>query len=71
MKYNKIIKVLFCVFFFVMPLLVKADDLDDGNGNGDVGDNPAAPIDNWIPFMILIAIALVFYYTSKRKAIKN
>ena len=70
MKYNKIIKVLFCVFFFAMPILAKADDVSDGNGNGDM-DNPAAPIDNWIPFMLVIGIALVYYYTSKRKASTN
>ena len=67
MKYNKIIKVLFCVFFFAMPLLVNAnDDLDDGNGNGDVGDNPAAPINDYIPVALLAAAGLGYVLLRKK-----
>lgn len=41
----------------------------DGNGFEDPGQ-PAAPIDAWLPIMLLLGIALVFYYTKKRKALQ-
>lgn len=46
-----------------------ADD-DPGGIGGDPGA-PAAPIDNWIPLMILLAIAIVVYFISKRKLVTN
>lgn len=45
--------------------------LDDPGGNGyDPGDEPVkASIHDWIPFVILIMIAIVFYYMHKKKVI--
>ena len=40
---------------------------------GGIEDDPgaAAPIDQWIPLMIIIGIAIVFFYLNRKKAIAN
>jgi hypothetical protein len=40
---------------------------DGGNPN----NAPAAPIDDWIPFMLILSIGFIFYATYKKKKIKS
>lgn len=54
------------IYFLVVSLLLTISSFAQENPNDDVKD---VPIDNWIPFMVVLAIGLVFYYTSKRKTI--
>lgn len=64
---NKII--LFLMAFTLWSTAAFADD-DPGGIDNDPG--AAAPIDNLIPLMIVVGIAIVFYYThKKKKAIAN
>lgn len=39
---------------------------DDAGGIGNDPGAPLTPIDNLIPIMLLVAIAILFYVTSKR-----
>jgi len=64
---NKII--LFLITFTLWSTAAFADD-DPGGIDGDPGA-PGAPIDQWIPLMIVIGIAIVFYTTHKKKAIAH
>lgn len=50
-------------------IFAQSGEDDPGGLNGDPGS--AVPIDNWIPAIILLAIATVFYYTHKKQSIKN
>lgn len=63
---NKII--LFLITFTLWTTAAFADD-----DPGGIGDDPgaAAPINQWIPLMIVIGIAVVFFYHNKKKAIAN
>ena len=55
------------IYFLVVSLLLTissfAQEIPEEDDTRDV------PIDNWIPFMVLLAIGLVYYYTTKRKTI--
>lgn len=44
---------------------------DPGFGNEDGGDPGAAPINDWLPLLLLVGIALAFYYIHKRKTTTN
>ncbi len=66
MKTNKLIKVLFCLALFASPIIALADDIDDGNGNGDVQDTPAAPIDDYIPVALMAAAGLGYIALRKK-----
>ena len=63
---NKII--LFLITFTLWTTAAFADD-DPGGIDGDPG--APAPIDQWIPLMIIIGIAIVFFYLNKKKAVAN
>lgn len=60
---NKII--LLILTFTLWSTTAFADD-DPGGIGGDPGA-PAAPIDNWIPVVLFLTIAVVLYLTSKKK----
>jgi hypothetical protein len=34
---------------------------------GDPGDEPAAPIDQWIIPMVVLALVIMYYYNKKTK----
>lgn len=59
------------IYFLVVSLLLTISSYAEDPFNDDVIDPAPVPIDNWIPFIVIIAIGLVFYYTSKRKASTN
>lgn len=63
---NKII--LFLITFTLWSTVAFADD-DPGGIDGDPGT--PAPINQWIPMLIIVGIAIVFFYTYKKKAISN
>ena len=58
--------ILAVITFLLMSTTIFAQDEDPGGIDGDPGA-PAAPIDSWIPIMLFIGIAIVFFYTHKRK----
>jgi hypothetical protein len=66
-KFKKI--VLFCMLF-ACPFAAMADDIDGGNGDGDVQDVPGAPIDDYIPLAFVAAIALSYKLVQKN-TVKN
>ncbi|MGZ9677315.1 hypothetical protein [Flavobacterium sp. GNP001] len=39
--------------------------------NDDVQDVPAAPINDWIPLLLLLAIAVAFYFFKKQHNSNN
>ena len=59
---------LFTISALLWSLIIFAQD--PGLPAEDPGA-PAAPIDNWVPFMIVVGIVLLCYYTRKMKQIKN
>ena len=63
---NKLIKVIVLTFLFTFSTFSYADDLDDGNGDGDVQDIPTAPISDYVPLMAFAALALVYGFSKKR-----
>lgn len=64
MKKIKINKIVLCCMLFACPFLAMADDLDDGNG--DVNDVAAAPINDYIPLMALTAVCFGYYLIQKQ-----
>lgn len=68
MKNRKLNKIVLCCLLFVSPFLSMADDIGDGNGDGDVNDNtPAAPIDAYVPLLFLAATGLGYVLLVGRK----
>lgn len=68
MKNNKLNKIVFFCMLMAVPFSAMADDIADGNGNGDVQDTPAAPIDDYLPFAVICAIG-VGYLAVRKKSI--
>lgn len=66
---NKIVKIICCTLLFAMPLSVAADDLDGGNGNGDVQDVPTAPISDYVPALLIAGTFLGFAIIKKRSQV--
>jgi hypothetical protein len=60
-------------FLFIITLLLftSAAFAEDPGGieGGDAGE--PAPISDWIPLMVVVGIALAFYYTRKRKQVQQ
>jgi hypothetical protein len=73
MKTNKIIKTIFCLALFASSIIANAqDDLGGGNGNGDVLDNPAAPIDSYLYVLAIVGLFMAYKLFKKSKSqIKN
>lgn len=62
---------LFIIALVMWSSTILADELDTDPGFPVDGNDPgAAPIDAWLPIMLLLGVALVFYYTQKRKALQ-
>lgn len=66
MKNNKLNKIVFFCMLIAVPFSAMADDIDNGNGNGDVQDVPAAPIDDYIPFAVICAIGVGYLALGKK-----
>lgn len=70
---NKIVLSLLLILGSLTRIFAQDEDpgfgFDDGFGDG--GDPGAAPINDWLPFLLLVGIALAFYYIHKRKTITN
>ena len=66
----KINLVIIALFLWSNVLLAQDPGEDPGDFGGDPGA-PAAPIDNWIPLLLLIGIGIVFYLTYKKKSVTN
>lgn len=64
---NKLIKALFALILFTLPFSSLADDIDNGNVDGDVQDIPTAPIDDYIIEATFTAIVLTFMLLKNRK----
>jgi len=50
----------------LMSSTVFAQDEDPGGLGGDPG---VAPISDWVPLMLIVAIGLLFFYTRKKTSI--
>jgi hypothetical protein len=68
---QKILNNKLSLFIVTILLWSNATFAQDPGGIGGDPSQPAAPIDNYIPLMLLIGIAIVFFYTYKKKSIKN
>lgn len=66
MKNRKIYKIAIICMLMFSSFSAMADDIDDGNGNGDTVDVVAAPIDNYVPLAFIIATGLSFILICKK-----
>jgi hypothetical protein len=63
----KKIKILKFTFLIMLMNTLSLFAQDPTGFNDDVVDNaPVAPIDNWIPFLLFIAIIFAYLITSKK-----
>jgi hypothetical protein len=69
MKNNKLTKIVLFCLLFASPFVAMADDIDDGNGDGDVQDIPTAPIDDYLALAFVAAIG-ISYVLLRKKSIK-
>lgn len=69
MKNIKIIKVLFCLALFASPAIANADDVTEQEA--DVQDTVAAPIDDYVPLLVLGALGLGYVVLSKKKTLQT
>ena len=70
---SHVVTTVYIFLFSLSTISLYADDFGPGfpTGNDPGREAPQTPIDGWVPFMLLIAIGLVFYYTHKKKEIKS
>lgn len=71
-KLHSLKGILFLFFFNCFTEVVMAQSYIDPDFpfEGDPGDEPAAPIDDWIFPMALLGIAMMVYYTKKKQPTK-
>jgi hypothetical protein len=57
------------IVFNLMSFAAMAQDFDDPDFpfGGDPGEDPAAPIDDWILPMAIIGIAVMYYFIKKKR----
>jgi hypothetical protein len=60
---------IYLIVFNLMSIAAMADD-PDFPFEGDPGDEPAAPIDDWIFPMVLLGIVMIVYYSKKKQPTK-
>jgi hypothetical protein len=68
---QKTFKTKISLYIIILTLWSNAIFADDGPGGIDGDPGTPAPIDSWIPLMFLIGIALVFFYTYRKKSPTN
>ncbi|RAR47216.1 hypothetical protein [Flavobacterium lacus] len=70
---SNLITTVYIFLFSLSAASLYADDFGPGfpTGNDPGQEAPATPIDGWVPFMLIIAIGIVFYYTHKKKEVKS
>ena len=70
---NKVNVFILTIVFSSTALLAQEPTGDDPGlpGGGDPGGDPAVSVDNWIPFLLILGICIIFYYTQKKKSITN
>jgi len=56
---------LLSLFFIIYSLPLLAQDGEPGDP--DAGNDPPAPIDNWVIFLIIAGIGVAVYFMLKRK----
>lgn len=59
-------KFILFIFFSFLQLSAFAQD-DDNSGLPPLEDPPLAPIDNWIPVLILMAVLFAYYRIRQLK----
>lgn len=64
---NKLRKSILFLVLLALPFSTFADDIDNGNGNGDVQDVTAAPIDTYIPIAIITVLIFSYIILHRRK----
>ena len=55
------------ITLLLMSSTIFAQDEDPGGLSG--GDPGVAPISDWVPLMLIVAIGLLFFYTRKKTRI--
>ncbi|RAR47211.1 hypothetical protein [Flavobacterium lacus] len=67
------ITTVYIFLFSLSTISLYADDFGPGFpiGNDPGEEAPATPIDGWVPFMLVIALGLLFYYTHKKNEVKS
>ena len=70
---SKAITAFYIFLFSLSATTLYAQEFDPGFpiGNDPGEPAPETPIDGWVPFMLLIAIGFVFYYTHKKKKVHS
>lgn len=69
MKTKKIIyKIAFILLLFTANLQAQGTGFDDDTNDGGT-EEPAAPIENWIPVLLIAGIVTAFYFTNKKKTV--
>ena len=60
---------IYLIVFNLMSIAAMAQNFDDPGFpmNNDPGQQPAAPIDDWILPMMLLGVGIVFFYLKKRQ----
>lgn len=48
---------------YVFPVLAQEEDPNDP----DAGDDPSAPIDNWMLILVMAAIVVAVYFIQKQR----
>jgi hypothetical protein len=59
---------------FIVTILLWSNATFAQDPGGPIDNDPGVPvtpIDSWIPFMLLLGLAMVFFYTYKKKSITN
>ena len=70
---SNLITTVYIFLFSLCTASLCAQEFDPGFpiGNDPGEPAPETPIDGWVPFMLLVAIGLVFYYNYKNKEEKS
>ena len=66
---NKLLKTIYLLLIFLNPITVLANDDDDPGLPGD-GDPGQVPITDHLWILMILGIALIFYYQRKKLATK-
>jgi hypothetical protein len=58
---------IYLIVFNLMSIAVNAQDDPGLPTEGDPGQDPQAPIDDWILPMALVGIVIMYYFIKKKK----
>ncbi|WP_026978786.1 hypothetical protein [Flavobacterium tegetincola] len=57
-----------CILFLSLFLTISAFAQEEAGGDvDDLSSAPTAPIENWVPILLMAGIGTAFYFTKKKK----